>query len=242
VLGYLRNGIRTHPFNFFTLVIALSAAAFAGWSAYEAHELRRDAEGAALDSQRAASIQAHSVDQSRIAAERSAAAAERTAAAFEKTVLTGERGAKAAEENASAAENSERALLEVAPRLTQANDIEFIITNIGRTPALDVKAAAEATVAEDEQDNQLAEKMPSAGDDLVIHSLAPGAQTKFTAVLRDEVSKLRRRLRSEYSIYVLGIVTYSDVFAKERGREVCYSLLSSSSTELMPCEQFNTEY
>jgi hypothetical protein len=63
--SYTREAIRIHPFNFFTLVIALTAAACAGWAAYEAHLTRVGAD-------EASKAQAKDVERARIAAEESA--------------------------------------------------------------------------------------------------------------------------------------------------------------------------
>jgi len=65
---YLSAAVRTHPFNFFTLVIAVLAAGFAGWSSWEAHLTRVGAD-------HAAEAQARDVERSRKAAEESAAKA-----------------------------------------------------------------------------------------------------------------------------------------------------------------------
>jgi len=66
---YLIAAIETHPFNFCTLVLALAAAAFAGWSAFEAHRTRIDAE-------KDASAVASNVKLSADASDRSAKSAE----------------------------------------------------------------------------------------------------------------------------------------------------------------------
>jgi len=44
--NYTWEAIRTHPFNFSTLLISLLAAAFAGWSSCEAHKAREEAKDA----------------------------------------------------------------------------------------------------------------------------------------------------------------------------------------------------
>jgi hypothetical protein len=70
--SYTKDAIKTHPFNFFTLFIALVAAAFAGWAAYEAHLTRVGADEAAKG-------QAKDVERARVAAEESAHAVNRIA-------------------------------------------------------------------------------------------------------------------------------------------------------------------
>ena len=64
--NYVKEAVATHPFNFFTLIIAFAAAAFAGWSAYEARLTRQAADDAARE-------QNNEVKKSRIAAEASSA-------------------------------------------------------------------------------------------------------------------------------------------------------------------------
>lgn len=71
---YIREVASTHPFNFFTLIIALLAAAFAGWAALEAHWTRTGADIAAAQ-------QAKDVEHARKAAEKSADAASKLVAA-----------------------------------------------------------------------------------------------------------------------------------------------------------------
>lgn len=70
--AYLKEATRTHPFNFFTLMIALLAAGFAGWSAWEAHRTRLGADESAADQKKA-------VERSLALAEQDAAAVKQLA-------------------------------------------------------------------------------------------------------------------------------------------------------------------
>ena len=65
---YLCESIRSHPFNFFTLLFSLTAVVVAGWAAWEAHLTRTGADTAAR-------AQARDLERSRVAAEGSANAA-----------------------------------------------------------------------------------------------------------------------------------------------------------------------
>jgi hypothetical protein len=51
---YIKVAIRAHPFNFFTLFIALVAAVFGGWSAWEAHRTRLGADDASREQNKTA--------------------------------------------------------------------------------------------------------------------------------------------------------------------------------------------
>jgi len=68
VFNYVHETIRTHPFNFFMLLLTLAAAGFAGLSWWEARQTRLEASKAALE-------QAQNVERARKAAENSAKAA-----------------------------------------------------------------------------------------------------------------------------------------------------------------------
>lgn len=89
VWTYIREAIRTHPFNAFTLLIALLAAAFAGWSALETRRIRVDAANAAKE-------QKSAVERSVDAAESSAKSAQRLADGMQQS-------ARAAEETTNVA-------------------------------------------------------------------------------------------------------------------------------------------
>jgi hypothetical protein len=84
------------------LLVALAAAAFTAWYAWEAHRQAETTEHARKDAAAAYTDQAKDVDVSRRAAERSAAAAENSAVAAQSLAKAMERSATAAEASANA--------------------------------------------------------------------------------------------------------------------------------------------
>lgn len=68
--AYLKDAVTTHPFNFFTLVIALAAAGLSGWASLEAHLARRDASDASARANEIAQRNAVAAEQSNMLVKR----------------------------------------------------------------------------------------------------------------------------------------------------------------------------
>jgi hypothetical protein len=68
--AYLKDAVATHPFNFFTLVIALAAAGLSGWASLESHLARRDAKEATARANEIAQRNADASEQSNMLVKR----------------------------------------------------------------------------------------------------------------------------------------------------------------------------
>ena len=97
--NYVLEVIRTHPFNFCTLVITLCATGFAGWSVWEARRTR-------VDAAKAAEAQSADVARSRTAAEASAHAAARLADAAQNTAAAAKDSAESSKRTSRIAQRS----------------------------------------------------------------------------------------------------------------------------------------
>jgi hypothetical protein len=130
MFGYIRETIRTHPFNFLTMLVSLGAAAFAGLSVHEAYLTR-------IGADEALRIQAKNIERSRKAADKSAQAAEENASAAKLS-------AQAAETTVTIAQRASedvRAInrLELDPQIdVELNSVQKVLTilNVSNVDAI----------------------------------------------------------------------------------------------------------
>jgi hypothetical protein len=122
------GAIKTHPFNFVTLLIALFAAGFAGWSALEAHLTRKEADETAKELKK-------DIERSRVAAEKSAEAAAALADVSKNNLSVTERIARAAEGNMNVAQHQVNAAL-ASIRVQQRPQLEITEYNLGESMLL----------------------------------------------------------------------------------------------------------
>jgi hypothetical protein len=70
---YVSDTVRTHPFNFFTLLIAFIAAGFGGWAAWEAHQARLEVRDATIQANKLAERSARAAEESNVLVKRTQA-------------------------------------------------------------------------------------------------------------------------------------------------------------------------
>ena len=222
------------------VVIAVLAACFTGWQAWEAHQAR-------IESQKAAQAQSLDIERSRRAAENSALAASAMASSVSKNVELFERSVRIGEGNARTAQQSLTTSLEALRReqrpileIVQADyphppdGITVYIRNSGRTTAVHP-----SIIPYFEAGYPLPEKLPASLEELKIHfrthfrSIAQGRSdipdipTNTTSPVSLDFSDLPAYLSSsEYDkisiIRLLGMLEYGDIYGNKYQLNICY--------------------
>ena len=233
---YISTAIKTHPFNFFTLVIALLALGCAWWAAYEAHRQAVAAEGARMDAQKASVEQQADVERSRKAAEASAQAAKDLAEGMRQNARASQTMAEASKDSAQAAQRSAQfaetsfqtshraymvvdgANLESPPNETEPVKVSLTFKNVGSTPAVSVNAGwgmflipTLSTIPLDHV------PLPPFGTDHI------GTNHSFIAHAVRDCSPAEKRslLNKTTALVVVSVVYYKDIFGNAHRTESC---------------------
>jgi hypothetical protein len=218
--NYLWEVVRTHPFNFFTLLIAAGAAIYSGVSARAA---RRQA--------RAAELQAHEYELSREISERALglqgealkAQAEDTKRALE----VAQRNAEAAELSASAtktlAEVGQRAWISVVEikATTSSSSVSVVVTmrNGGNSPALEFVSSLWFELREHALVQIDAAALDSTNAGVVGPHEPVQLDPHFLRFGPDVWNQLRHRTQS---LLLYGICRYKDIFQRTHHTRWCY--------------------
>ena len=229
VRAYIREAVKTHPFNFFTLLIALLAAAFAGWSAWETHLMRLGADETAEDAKR-----------SREAAEDSAKSAAKLADGMEHSAKAAEDAAEAARGQLHTAIDSliaeYRPVLEITElRPDYRGSFSFTIRNSGRSTAERVVINAEQFVVVHEgKEFDAKEKRTSPSSHRYSISDIPSGGTS------DVGFDLRAANNNAEQFH--GQITYRDTIGRSFALRYCYRVLSPSpgAPAVGPCPSGST--
>jgi hypothetical protein len=186
------------------LLVALAAAGFTGWYAWDTHQMR-------LDARRAAEEQSADTRHSRVASERSAEAAERSAKAAEEALRHALEGGRA---------RLSHVLANVSPlTVGERPTADFMLSNSGRGTATEIvqKVWMEVLNADLDQLPHLPAKVLRAGalasnDKIVTGIILP------RPLSAQELSDIRSGSKA---LFVYGDVKYRDEAGKERTLEWC---------------------
>lgn len=238
VFRWLTDAVRTHPFNFFTLVIALAAASFTGWGAFEAHKQAEEARLARIEAAAASEAQKIDVERSRIAAEKSREAAEKLADATQKSSESAERTAKAAERSTTlSAENlratlasliaQQRPALEIvaAEPNKEGTIIKLALRNSGHSTARDIRTEENVEIGSADPDYKKKADAPPTGGEGFQPDIPSGSQvwTEFFVPSSERMTKCCDYQKGDV-IRVYGVVYYSDFDKHQFKLQVCYDV------------------
>jgi hypothetical protein len=237
---YLAESVKTHPFNFLTLVLALASAVFAGWSAFEAHQTR-------IDTDKAAEAQAADVESSAKAAQRSADASEQLAGGVKAIAHDSK---KEFSLNKQRFENAETTMAAISGAFisveTAAFPQDFVdhgqtprflltLSNSGKIPAQGftlsvarkLTARAEAFIPK----YDTVRKSPAARVDrtepLGTHETVKLPLKNLMSLSKDDFDQLAARKKI---LYIYGVVMYQDRLNPDQERDFCqhYSQISKT--------------
>ena len=186
------------------LPVAIAAAAFTGWYAWDTHQMR-------LDARRASERQTADIQHSRAASERSAMAAERSAAAAEDALQHNLEGGRA---------RLSRTLANVSPLAPgERPTADFMLSNRGRSTAADIVQETWMDVL-----NADVDKLPHPPTKpLRARSLAPDDDVMTGITLQrplsaQQIADIRSGLKA---LFVYGDIKYRDENGREHNVEWC---------------------
>lgn len=248
VFRWFREAVRTHPFNFLTLVIALAAAAFTAWGAFEARRQAEEARLARVEAAAASAAQKMDVERSRIAAERSRDAAERLASATQNISESSERTAKAAETSTTFSAQQLRAALEglvaqqrpaleiTAFKLSGDMGVAINLTlkNSGHSPAQNVRTEAKVEIGSS-RTVDFEKKADVPFGPIGYQPDIPSGSEAWTNVLVPSSERMTQCCKYQRGdiIRVVGIVYYTDFDKRQFTLPFCYEV-DRSFAEMAP--------
>jgi len=212
---YIWEAVRTHQFNFVTLLIALMAAGFAGWSSLEAHKAREEAKEASTWANRSA--------------ERSASAAEKSNTLVRRTqqpllvpnLVSIGKDRKIEIENIST----------TGPAFNISGDFK-----VDRIPV--AYYGKNGVTSEKSQDRLLAH-LKSLTPHLLTPVLAPTKRYVVEQPFQD-VSHSFSFFVIEFQPVVIGVIEYDDLLDPDKDHRIPFCLPLTSKAHLESCDAINT--
>jgi hypothetical protein len=228
------------------VAIAVLAATFTGWQAWEAHNVRKNGEAAARFQAEEAKKSADAAQVSLKLAEKQALAAEKNALIAERNATLNERGAKAIEQTARASQqalNARRPILTLALGIDKAaRSFSLDVRNQGESTALGVAALSELFLSNDDE-SALDEKFATL-DGTPTGSTSPlrqGESMTFTIESIDAFMAQKPK-RANRTLYLIGKLSYTDLTDAQHQRDFCYYFANNDPTgTAILCDSHNVE-